>query len=170
LISLSQLSSIAALIAIAMVSLHDTFASIREAREAINRYVLNDGESYRVYKSDSKRHILLCKDKSSGCSFEIRAWCTKKTGVTITQIKPHSCCPTVHYKNKQASSLWYLKDHHRASVVDNRDITPAQIRSDERLRFNNNINYIQAYRVKQALLVEIEGHEADCFAQFPAYL
>jgi hypothetical protein len=170
LILLSQLSSITALIAVAMVSLHDTFASIREAREAINRYVLNDSESYRVYKSDSKRHILVCKDKSSGCSFEIRAWCTQKTGVTITQMKPHSCCPTVHYKNKQASSLWYLKDHHRGSVIDNRDITPAQIRSNERLRFNNNINYLQAYRVKQALLVEIEGHEADCFAQFPAYL
>jgi hypothetical protein len=53
-----------------MVSLHDTFASIVEAREAINRHVLDDGESYRVYKSDSKRHILVCKDKS--CSFEIR--------------------------------------------------------------------------------------------------
>ena len=29
---------------------------------------------------------------------------------------------------------------------------------------------MQAYRVKQSLLVEIEGHEADCFAQFLAYL
>jgi hypothetical protein len=29
---------------------------------------------------------------------------------------------------------------------------------------------MQAYRVKQALLVEIEGHEADCFARFLGYL
>jgi len=151
-----------------MVALHDTFASIVEAREAINRHVLDDGESYRVYKSDSKRHILVCKDKS--CSFEIRVWCTKKTGVTITQMKPHTCCPIVHYKNKQTSAIWFLKEHHRASVVDNCDITPAQIQSDERLRFNNKISYMQAYRVKQSLLVEIEGHEADCFARFPAYL
>ncbi len=41
---------------------------------------------------------------------------------------------------------------------------------NERLRFNNNIGYIQAYRVKQALLVEIEGYEANCSARFPAYL
>jgi MuDR family transposase len=53
-----------------MVALYNTFASTAEAREAINRYVLDDGESYRVYKSDSKRYILICKDKS--CSFEIR--------------------------------------------------------------------------------------------------
>jgi hypothetical protein len=79
-------------------------------------------------------------------------------------MKAHSCCPTVYYKNKQASLLWYLKDHYCASVVDNCDITPAQIRSNKRLRFNNNIGYLQAYRVKQALLVKIKGHEADCFA------
>jgi hypothetical protein len=85
-------------------------------------------------------------------------------------MKPHTCCLTVHYKNKQASAIWFLKDHHCASVVDNRHITPAQIQSNKRLRFYNNISYMQAYRVKQALLVEIEGHEADCFAQFPAFL
>jgi len=145
-----------------MIALYDTFASIVEAREAINRHVLDDGESYRVYKSDVKRHILVCKDKS--CSFIIRVWCTKKTGVTITQLKPYTCCPTVHYKNKQSSAIWFLKDHHCASVVSNRDITPTQIQSDEQLRFSNSITYKQAHRVKQALLVEIEGHEADCFA------
>jgi hypothetical protein len=53
-----------------MVALYDTFASIAEAREAINRYVLDDGESYQVYKLDSKRYILVYKDKS--CSFIIR--------------------------------------------------------------------------------------------------
>ena len=114
-----------------MVALHDTFASIAEAREAINHHVLDDGKSYRVYKSDSKRHILVCKDKS--CSFEIRVWCTKKTGVTITQMKPHTYRPTVYYKNKQALAIWFLKDHHCASVVDNCDITPAQIQSNKRL-------------------------------------
>jgi MuDR family transposase len=151
-----------------MVALYDTFTSIAEARKAINHYVLDDGESYWVYKSDSKRYILVCKDKS--CSFVIRVWCTKKTGVTITQLKLHICCPTVYYKNKQTSALWFLKDYHCAFVVDNCDITPAQIQSNERLQFNNSLSYIQAYRVKQALLVEIEGCKANCFARFLAYL
>jgi hypothetical protein len=59
-----------------MAALHNTFATIAKAREAINRHVLDNGESYQIYKTDTKRHILLCKDKS--CSFTIRAWCTKK--------------------------------------------------------------------------------------------
>jgi hypothetical protein len=123
-----------------MVALYNTFASIAKACEAINCYVLDDSKSYQVYKSDSKRHILVCKDKS--CSFIIRVWCTKKTGVTITQLKPHICCLTVYYKNKQTSALWFLKDYHRASVVDNRDITPAQIQSDKQLQFNNILSYM----------------------------
>jgi hypothetical protein len=53
-----------------MVALHDTFANIVEAREAVNRHVLDDGESYRVCKSDTKCHILVYKGKS--CSFIIR--------------------------------------------------------------------------------------------------
>jgi hypothetical protein len=85
-------------------------------------------------------------------------------------MKPHTCCPTVYYKNKQASAIWFLKDYHCASVVDNCDVTLAQIQSNERLRFYNNISYMQAYWVKQALLVKIEGYEADCFARFLAFL
>ena len=106
-----------------MVSLYNTFASIIKARKAINYHVLDDGKSYQVYKSDSKRYILVCKDKS--CSFEIRVQCTKKTSVTITQMKLYTCCPIVHYKNKQTFAIWFLKDYYYASVVDNCDITLA---------------------------------------------
>jgi hypothetical protein len=126
-----------------MVALHSTFASIVEACEAINHHVLDNSESYQVYKSDTKRHILVCKDKS--CSFIIRVWCTKKTGVTIAQLKLHTCCLTVYYKNKQTSAIWFLKDCYYASVINNCDITPAQIQFDKQLRFNNSISYIQAY-------------------------
>jgi hypothetical protein len=29
---------------------------------------------------------------------------------------------------------------------------------------------MQAYRVRQAILLEFDGHEGDCFALFPEYL
>jgi MuDR family transposase len=133
-----------------MLTIGDSYPTIQEAREAINRSILDDGESYKVYKSDSKRHILKCKDQA--CSFSIRAAFLKKKGITITKIIPHSCRPITHFQSKQSSSLWFLKEHHRASVFDNRNITAAQIRSDERLRFSNNISYHQAHRVVCTLL------------------
>jgi hypothetical protein len=55
-------------------------------------------------------------------------------------------------------------------VIDNRRITAAAVRANERLLYTNDITYIQAYRTIQALLVEIDGDEADCFAKFPTYI
>ena len=141
---------------------------MEQARDTINRHVLDEGESYKVYKSDSRRHIIICKE--AACKFRIRASLLKKKGVVITILITHSCSPANHYKNKQSSALWFLKDYHRASIIDDRTLTPAQIQSNERLRFNNTISYRQAHRLKQALLDEIDGQEADCFAQFPAYI
>jgi hypothetical protein len=151
-----------------MLLVNDLFSTIKEARSAINRYILDEGESYKVHKSDSRRYILICKDPT--CKFRIRASLLKKKGAVITILIPHSCSPANHYKNKQSSALWFLKDHHRASLVNDRTLTPAQIQSYKRLRFSNTISYRQAHRLKQALLDEIEGKEADCFAKFPAYI
>jgi hypothetical protein len=53
-----------------MVAFKDTFLTIQEAREAINRHVLDEGESYKVYKSDSHCHIIVCKDAT--CKFKIK--------------------------------------------------------------------------------------------------
>jgi hypothetical protein len=135
-----------------MLEVGQAFATIKEAKEAINRHVIDDGESYKVYKSDSKRHILQCKSKDENCSFSIRAALSAKKGITITKMSPHSCRPTVHYKNKQLSALWFLKEHHRASVIENRNIIPKQLQADERLRFSNVISYRQAYRLVSASL------------------
>lgn len=119
--------------------------------------------------SDKTRYIIRCKDKA--CDFCIRATLHKKaseTPASITVLVPHSCSPTVHYRSKQSQSVEYLVAHHRASVIDNRSITVTQIRSNERLHFNNEISYKQAYRTKQALLTELDGDETEAFAKIPA--
>jgi hypothetical protein len=72
------------LIVATMLAIGDKFPDIQEAQETINRSVLDDGELYKVYKSDSKRYILQCKDKS--CTFSIRAAFSKKIGISITKI------------------------------------------------------------------------------------
>jgi hypothetical protein len=52
-----------------MVAFYNTFASIVKAYEVINCYVLNNSKSYQVCKLDTRRYILVCKDKS--CFFFI---------------------------------------------------------------------------------------------------
>jgi hypothetical protein len=72
--------------------------------------------------------------------------------------------------NQSINQVEFLKPHHRASVIDNRNITAATLRSNERLLYSNEISYMQAWRTIQALLIEIDGDEANCFAKFPAYI
>jgi hypothetical protein len=93
---------------------------------------------------------------------------SSKEIVSITIFKLHTCSPAVHYNNRQAHSVSYLIEHYRAAIIDNRKITVAQIRSNERLMFNNNISYMPAYRTIQAVLTEMYGDEAESFAKFPA--
>jgi hypothetical protein len=108
-----------------MICVGDKFPSIEAAREAISRYILNKGESYKVYKSDKTRYILICRD--SHCKFRIRASNSKKDRVSITKLDAYSCTPATHYNSKLSHSMWYLKNHYQASVINNQDITPAQI-------------------------------------------
>lgn len=80
-----------------MVNINDEFSSIENARQAIRRHTLDDGESYTIQKSDQKRYIITCK--AIGCRFRIRASKTKK-GVKIIVKIPYTCkaiIPTILY-------------------------------------------------------------------------
>ena len=85
-------------------------------------------------------------------------------------MEPHTCSPATHYSASNTNSLEYLIPHHRSAIIDNPKISSKQIQSNERLHFFNKIPYLQAYRVKQAILSEIWGDESDCFARFPDYI
>jgi hypothetical protein len=99
------------------------FETLEAAKEAINRHILDNGESYKVKKSDKKQYYVICKE--DGCDFGIRVAKSRKEEVKITKAKPHTCGPAVHYNNRRAHSVSYLIEHHRASIIDNRKITVA---------------------------------------------
>jgi hypothetical protein len=85
--------------------------------------VLDNGESFKVKKSDKKRYSIVCKEH--GCRFSIRAATSSKEVVSITGVKPYTCSPTVYYNNRRAHSVSYLIKHHCAAIIDNRKITTA---------------------------------------------
>jgi len=148
------------------MQLGDQFQSIDAACEAIRRHVLDNSESFKLAKSDKKRFSIICKEQS--CGFRIRASKSSKEVVSITVFKAHTCGLMVHYKNRQAHSVSYLIDHHRASIINNCKISPAQIWSNKRLQYHNEISYIQAYCTIQAVLTEMHSDEAESFAKFLA--
>jgi len=107
------------------MQLGDQFPLIDATREAIRRHVLDNSKSFKLAKSDKKRFSIVCKER--GCRFGIRASKSSKEVVSITVFKLHTYGPTVHYKNRQAHSVSYLIEHHRASIINNYKISLAQI-------------------------------------------
>lgn len=146
-----------------------TFDTMVEAKAVIKAFIADSAESWKSTHSDRKRFNIICKQRRS-CTFRIRITDSKKRGVSITHIQPHSCNPTGHSKASNTNSLEYLLPHHRATIRDNPTISAKQIQSAERLQYFNNIPYLQAYRVKQAILIEMWGNESDSFALFPDYI
>ena len=149
------------------MQLGDRFDSIDAARNAIKAFVLDQGESYKTILSDKKRFIIGCKD--GACKFRIRATRSTKRPVSITILDLYTCTPAVYYKARQPQSIGYLAEHHRAAMIDNRDITPAQLRSSERLEYGNTISYLQAHRTIKAVIRQVEGSEAESFSKFVHY-
>jgi hypothetical protein len=146
----------------------DIFSLVEAAKDAINRFVLDSGESYTKETSNKRQYSVTCRMRSSGCKFSIRCGLLKDGNARVSKISPHTCNPYIHYKFKQLSSLWYLLPHHRASISYNREISVAQIRANEKERWANDISYIAAYRVRETLRIELDGKEEDDFARMNA--
>ena len=121
------------------LQLRDTFPDILATKNAIHGFMASNAKSFKIAHSNKTRVILLCK--LDGYLFRIRAFDTKKRGVTITHLVPHSYSPSTHYTSLAANALSYLLPHHRAIVIDNLRITLKQIQSNERLQFSNKILY-----------------------------
>ena len=81
-----------------MLIINNMFSFIQEARDVINRYILNKEEFYRIFKSNNRCYIIIYKDLV--CKFRIRASLLKKKGVVIIIFISHSYNLTNHYKNK----------------------------------------------------------------------
>ena len=79
-----------------MLAINNLFSIIEEAKDAINRYVLDKGKSYKIYKSNCRRYIIICKDPV--CKFRIRASLLKKKDVVITIFTAYSYSFAIYYK------------------------------------------------------------------------
>ncbi len=147
------------------LSVGTVYPSPKDAIDAVFSMISARGESFLVKKSEKKRWIATCRNKD--CHFRIRISTVAGTG-KITINEPHSCPPESHANWHSANSVRVLAQHHRKAVVDNRNIAPRQIISNERLQHGNTVPYHQAWRTREALRQEMEGSEEESFKKLPA--
>ena len=111
------------------------FESLDAVRTAIQSFVIDQGESFKVSYVDRTRYIVICCD--AFCKFSIHASLLKGLKYRVTQYTPHSCSPITYQNFRFAHSVSFLAEQNRISVVQNREIHPTQIRATERIQYSN---------------------------------
>jgi transposase len=79
-----------------------SFATLEAAKDALIRYTLARGLSYKVRSSEKRRYIVLCR--SNNCPFRIRIN-TTDSGAKVTISEPHTCPVDTHYDWRPPKSL-----------------------------------------------------------------
>ena len=78
--------------------------NITEAKTIIKAFVADAAESWKSTHSDKERFNIVCKQQCS-CAFRIRATNSKKKGVSITHLQPHSCNLIGHSRASNTNSI-----------------------------------------------------------------
>jgi hypothetical protein len=140
----------------------DIFSSVEVAKDAINRFILDSGESYMKETSNKRQYSVICRIQSSSCKFSIRFGLQKDGNARVSKMSPHTCNPHTHYKFRQFSSLWYLLHIVRLLATTGRYLL---IRANDKEQWANDISYMAAYLTREALRIELNGREEDDFAR-----
>ena len=150
--------------------------SIAEAKQTVRQWLREQGLSFKTLQDGPKRWILTCKEQyTSGCTFRIRVNKGNIKGQTwakLSILHPHTCSSSTHYDSKASRSAKSvgLDLYYKAILLDDPNLKPSRIRSEERLRFGNDIPYYTAWRALQLLKANIWGDEAASFEKIPALL
>lgn len=72
-------------------ALGDTFPTMKEARQALQRHTEIQGLPYKVKKAESSRYIAVCRSDNQ-CNFYIRIhWSTKEQNAVVSTYRRHTC-------------------------------------------------------------------------------
>ena len=81
-----------------MLVINNLFFIIEKAKDVINHYVLDKRKFYKIYKSDCRCYIIICKDFIY--KFKIKAFLLKKKSVVIIILIVYFYSFVIYYKNK----------------------------------------------------------------------
>jgi hypothetical protein len=149
------------------ITIGQEFVDIATARSAFLTEALLQGTSFRVAKSDSKRHTAVCR--CNDCPFQWHA--AKHVGgmVKVTKAVDHNCSPAMHLSWKGGNRVAAHLPNHQAIVEADRRVAPHTIITNERVMHGHELPYRQAHRIRKAARERIEGNAAETFKRLPSY-
>ncbi|KAK2809376.1 hypothetical protein FQN50_003835 [Emmonsiellopsis sp. PD_5] len=127
-----------------------TFPSIKEARDILLQYTVEQSLSYKIVKSDASRYSLACLSKE--CPFHLHVnYSKRKKAVVVSVYRPHTCSPETHRDWKMSRSMRYLVPRLSGAYNNSNDpLKPRQIQASELLK-GTPLKYHQAWRARKHL-------------------
>jgi len=143
-----------------------SFDSLDEAKQAITRWVVDRGESFKVFKSDPKRcWVIVCRDKTAKCPFRIRVNRDKKGKASLTVLERHTCPANSHGGFRKTNSVAILASDPEiiAALTNDPKLRPKEIQREARHRLGSNVSYQQSWRTKKYIKSSLLAREAEAF-------
>ncbi|CAH9129598.1 unnamed protein product [Cuscuta epithymum] len=142
------------------------FSSFAEFREALHKYSIAHGFTYKYKKNDSHRVTVKCK--AEGCPWRVYASrlattqlvCIKKMNST------HTCEGAAVKAGYRATRGWVgkiIKDKLKVSP----NYKPKDIATDIKREYGITLNYSQAWRAKEIAREQLQGSYKEAYTQIP---
>ncbi|KAL8108829.1 uncharacterized protein LOC141672190 isoform X1 [Apium graveolens] len=149
-----------------ITGVNQRFSSFPEFRDALHKYSIAHGFTYKFKKNDSQRVSVVCK--AEGCQWRI--WASKVASTQLICIKKmigiHTCEGTKLKAEHRAGRGWVgsiIKEKLKLSP----NYKPRDIVADIEREYGVQLNYSQAWRAKGLAREQLHGSHKEAYSQLP---
>lgn len=144
------------------------FASFDEFREALHKFSLANCFSYKYKKRDNQRVTVKCKIEE--CKWQIYASKLATTQIVCIKrmVADHTCEGSAARNGYRATRSWVgniIKEKMKACP----NYKPKDIVDEIRKEYGIELNYSQAWRMKELAKEQLQGSYKEAYSQLPFY-
>ncbi|PHU08519.1 hypothetical protein BC332_20379 [Capsicum chinense] len=150
----------------AITGVGQRFNSFTEFREALHKYSIAHGFTYKYKKNESRRVTAKCK--SEGCAWSIYASKLPTTElICIKTMNPKHTCDGAAVKAGYRSTRGWMGNIIKEKLKVAPNYKPKDIANDIEREYGIQLNYSQARRAKEKAREQLQGSYREAYSQLP---
>lgn len=144
------------------------FNTFSEFREALHKYSIAHGFTYKYKKNDS--HRVTAKCKTEGCPWRIYASRLATTQlICIKKMNPDHTCGGATVKAGYRATRGWIGSIIKEKLKVSPNYKPKDIASDIKRDYGIQLNYTQAWRAKEIAREQLQGSYKEAYSQLPYF-
>ncbi|KAH0670160.1 hypothetical protein KY289_024653 [Solanum tuberosum] len=144
------------------------FSSFTELREALHKYSIAHGFTYKYKKNDSHRVTVKCK--SEGCPWRIYASRLATTQlICIKKMNKNHTCEGAAVKAGYRATRGWVGNIIKEKLKFSPNYKPKDIATDIKREYGIHLNYSQAWRAKEIAREQLQGSYKEAYSQLPSF-